>query len=221
MKRFPRWIPWVGLLVLGIAAAPARAQISPTPAATLDAVDIQIDGLDVIALRDEGGTAVVRLEKKEEIVWKGTRGIVGGVLTDRRFLAISTRSDGWLETRLQIAEAKGSSVELGAKVAILITPKRLFGFDGASGLISGESIGPQEAIRETGAGDLVAVVVTDRRVIGLSAGAQRLSQVKLDVHEVYESTKVLGAIASVRTSHRLFVLLPSSGVWSTQRLNLR
>jgi hypothetical protein len=204
------------LALLVVAAAPARATT-----ATLDSLDVLQVKDELVAIRDGNIPASIRLERAEQILWQGATGIVGVALTNRRFLAVSTRSAGWKQVGLQRGEGRSANVELGANVALVLTGTRILAFDGASGRLTERHLSPHEALLTSGVNEHVAIAVTTRRVIGLASHFGAPTEIPLHVSESYRSSKVLGMSARVQTSHRILVCHGSSGTWTEEALPLR
>jgi hypothetical protein len=199
--------------------------LSPLPSsgaqtATLDSLDIQRVGNELVAVGEGKFRANIRLDLKEQILWQGTKGIVGVALTNRRFLAVSTASADWKQIRLQSEEAESAQVQLGANVAMLVTGQRLLAFDGVLGRLTEERLTGQEVLITSGVNEHVGIVVTTRRVIGLASRSEAPVDFALSLSESYESSKVLDTVARVRTSHRVLVFDGPSGIWTEEKLPL-
>lgn len=188
--------------------------------ATLDAVEIQDLGKELLAIRDGTAPTRIRLEKREKVLRSGAKGIVGVVLTDRRFLAVSPHSMGWQRARLRASDGRSPEMTLAANVALLISPGRILGFDGVSGLLTESRLTPQEVVLASGADEHVGVVVTNRRVIGWASGFGAPADQLFNVHESFESLRVLSRTGSVRTSDRVLIFGSSSGLWRDEALPL-
>jgi hypothetical protein len=198
---------------------------SPPPSsaaqtATLDSLDIQRVGDELVAVSEGQFRATIRLALTEQILRQGAKGIVGVALTNRRFLAVSTASADWKQIRLQSDEAESAQVQLGANVAMLVTGQRLLAFDGVLGRLTEERLIGPEALITSGVNEHVGIVVTTRRVIGLASRSKGPVDRPLSLNESYESSKVLGTVARVRTSHRVLVFDGSSGIWTEEKLPL-
>jgi len=200
------------LFSLALVWAPAVA----APVATLDSVDVQFVDGEIVGIRDGSPATRRRLVKDERIQWMGALGIVAGVVTDRRFFAVSSTSAGWQEIRLDRNDG-APHVELGANVLVCITAKRILGFSGPAGVISEDRLLPGETILASGANEHVAILVTDRRAVGFSSASAQPAEVGFGVREQFESLKTLATTATVRTTERLVVFSHSSGGWSDEQ----
>ena len=208
----------LALALIALAGLPIQSLGAET--ATLDAVDVQDLGEELLAIRDGSSPTRIRLEKREKVIWSGAKGIVGVALTDKRFLAVSPNSMGWQEARLWAIDGRSPELKLAANVALLISPKRILGFDGGSGRFTESRLTPLEAVVASGADEHVGVVVTNRRVIGWASRFGGPSDRALDVHESFVSLRVLSRTASVRTSGRVLIFSSSSGLWREEALPL-
>jgi hypothetical protein len=207
------------LLVLLVAAGlPGRGAGAQT--ATLDAVDIQHLGDELLAVRNASAPTRIRLEGGEVVRWIDARGVVGVALTDRRFLAVSQNSAGWQEIRLRASDGRSPKLRLAANLALLITPKRILGFDGGSGDLTESRLTPQEVVLTSDANEHVGVVVTNRRVIGWASRFGAPTDRSFNVHESFESLRVLGTAASVRTSDRVLIFGSANGLWRDEDVPL-
>ena len=186
--------------------------------AILDSVDVLDLGDRLVATRDRTSPSQIPLESKEKVQWIGAKGAVGAALTDRRFLAISDTSSGWQVVRLKSEDGSPSEVALGGNIALLVTRKRILGFDGPSGLITEERFHLREAVVSSGVNELVGVVVTDQRVIGFAAGQAQPTERQFQLHEAFETLRVLGTTATVRTSRRILVFQRSTGSWRDEEI---
>jgi hypothetical protein len=208
----------IALAVVAVAGLWIRSIGAET--ATLDAIDIQDLGDELLAIRDGNAPSRIRLEGREKLLWSTAKGAVGVALTDRRFLAVSPTSSGWQQARLRPSDGRFPAVELAANVALLISPKRVLGFDGRSGLLTETPLTPQEVVLASGADEHVGVVVTNRRAIGWASRFGAPADHALTVHESFESLRVRSTTATVRTSKRVLIFGRSSGLWRDEALPL-
>jgi hypothetical protein len=208
----------LALVVIAVAVPEVRTLHAQT--ATLDSIDIQDLGGELLAIRDGRTPSRIRLEGGEKLGWFDAKGVVGVALTDRRFLAVSTTSTGWQQVRLRPSDGPSPQLELAANVALLIFPKRILGFDGPSGHLGESRLAPREAVLASGAQEHVGVVVTNRRAIGWASRFGAPADHRFRVHESFESLRVLGTTATVRTTKRVLVFGSSSGLWRDEALPL-
>jgi len=199
-------VTW-GLLLASSTASPASAQ-----SVTADVLDVQIVDDELIGIRDGAPATRKRLQRGETVEWRGARGTVGGVLTNRRFLAVSSTSSGWREVRL-LRDDGPAQIVLGANVLLCITEKRIIALPGPAGELTEERLGPGESVIESSANEQVAAVVTNRRAFGYSSLSADATVARLNVQEELDSLKVLATTVSLRTTRRLLIFRSSTGAW--------
>ena len=155
------------LLVSIAAAAPARGW-DRHDGPVLDSVDLQRAGRELYAMRDLAPTAPLRLERNEEVIWMGAQGYVGVALTTKRVLGV-TRSHGWRDYRMRREDGQAIA-QLGGRLALVVTARRVLWLDSRSGSLQVERLGAGEHLVTSHARDNVAVAVTNRRGMGFSGG---------------------------------------------------
>jgi hypothetical protein len=202
--------------VVALIAALGSLAAAGAERATLDAVDVQRVDDELVGVRDGASSLRVALQKRERVLWTGARGTVGVALTDRRFLAFSTRSAQWQELRFG-REDVAPRVWLGANLALCVTPRRVLHFAGGPGLIGETSLSPSEQTLSVEVDEHVGVVVSDRRVLGFSSDATSVAERSLFVQERFESLSTRATSSSVRTSQRLLVYKRTGGGWFEER----
>jgi hypothetical protein len=206
------------LLVLGVAS-PARAR-DASPLEPL--LEVQVLGRELIAIDAEGGgQRTTRLEREERVLFTRSQGRVGVVVTDRRLLAVATRSGAWQETRFRNGETPPATVDLGDRVALALLAQRAIGFDGGSRNLIESTLGPREIVVDTAVGQNVVVVATDRRALGLSSDRGGFFEVRLRSGEVVESIDAFARHATVSTSQRLLTFRGEAASWEERRKSLR
>ncbi len=206
-------------LLLLLASAPvASQQIGSVP--LTDLLEIVFLDRDVVALSGEGGQVSVRLNLTERVLWSGSRGTVGVVITNERLLAVATGSAAWQQERYQRGEAPPADAQLGDRVALATTRRRVLGFLGTTGNLVEYRLGPHEALRSVRVGENVGVFVTDRKAIGLSPSAGGFTETKLQLRERIESVDTRSTLATVTTNRRLLVFRAPTGAWSERRREL-
>jgi len=204
------------LLPLG---APARARNDALLAPLLE---VQVLDRDLVAIDAEGGgQRTARIERGETVLYTRSEGRVGVAVTNRRLLAVATRSGAWQETRYRKDESPPADVEMGDRVALAFLPSRALGFDGGSGNLIESTLGPREIVEDSATGQNVAVVVTDRRALGLSADRGGFFDVRLRSGEKIESLSAFANHATLQTSQRLLVFRAETASWEERRRTLR
>jgi hypothetical protein len=205
---------------LGVLAAGARAR-DDEPALLAPQLDIVILPREVVAIDAQGGQLGERLELGERVLHAKQRGRVGVVVTDRRLLAVAARSGFWQATRHRNGEQPPADVELGDRVALVVTPLRVIGFDGKTGNLIEARLGPQERALATAVGQNVAAAVTARRALGVSAARGGFFETRLRLGEKVVSMDAQADTVTLRTDARLLVFRGGTGSWEERRLPLR
>lgn len=204
-----------------LAAAPA-AGTGRGDAPLGDLLQIVITPRALLAVDAEGGgDRREPLERGERVLWTGSRGAVGVVLTDKRVLAVATGSGAWQTTRYRQGESAPHLAELGDRVALVTTDRRVLGFDGGSRNLVEQSLGPRERVIDTRVSANLAVVVTGRRALGLSPFAGGFFEASLRLGESIEGFEASSDVATLTTSHRLLIFRGPTGSWSERHLELR
>lgn len=201
----------VALALAGAAAAQGRAP-GETPLA--DVLQVLVLERELVAVDGLAGTETrADLERGERVLWTEAHGRVGVAVTDRRLLAVATRSGAWQATRFRRGEAPPPAVLVGEQVAVAVTAKRALGFDGGSGNLVERTLGPRERVVAADASGAVGVIVTDRRALGVSPFAGGFFTIALRVEETIEAVAATGNVATVRTSRRLLTFQAGGGIW--------
>jgi hypothetical protein len=221
---FPRF----RLLAMLVVVAAALAPLGSPRAQPVEAIPLE-DILEIVVLERQllaisatgGGQTQVGIELGEQILWTGSRGRVGIVLSDRRILAVTDRSAAWQETRYRRTESPPADVLFGDRVALMSTRDRVIGLDGGSGNLIEYRLGPQERVLDARVGANVAVAITSREAIGLSPRAGGFFPVAINLKERIESISAKSDIVTITTNRRLLIFRSPTGSWEVRRLNLR
>ncbi len=178
-----------------------------------DLIDIQeLDG-DVIAIR-EGREIIFDLSSREEIRWSGSRGHIGAVLTDSRFLAITTSSKDWHEISLKERESQEGITALSPYLALLVTGDRAIGFDSKNNRFIVLRRPPNEEFIEFEVNKYVAVVVSSRYAFGLALGGKYFNKVPFRANENFKTLKTTSRFATIRTTKRVLTFRASDSLWT-------
>lgn len=168
-----------------------------------------------------GGQTRQDLELGENVLWQGTRGRVGAVITDRRLLLVATNSAAWQQARYRQGESPPDAVLLGDRVALVSTRKRAIGFDGGSGNLVESSLGPREVVLQSAVGENVGVILTDRRALGVTPFAGGFFEVKTTLGESAESLVASANLVTLRTPRRILIFRATNGSWEERDRSLR
>ena len=146
--------------------------------------------------------------------------LLTGVVIVGVVLAVTADSAAWQEEDYHLREQLLEGPFLGDRVALLITNRRVVGFDGGSGNLVERSVGPQERVIARAVGANVAVAVTDRRAMAVSPFRGGFFEIDLRPNEKFEGVEAAANLATVRTSRRLLTFRAPSGVWSERRTGI-
>ncbi len=183
-----------------------------------DLVDIEQADRKIIAIRDGIQMTPFELRSKEEVLWLGSDGYIGALLTNERFIAISLSSSGWLEKPLRSREAYDGSPILSPTLALLVTKERVIRFDAISHRFIEQSLRLDEEFVAAEANDYVAAVISSRRALGLASGGSGFREIRFRTSETFQSLKTTPQVVTVRTSWRILTFGVSSPSWSEVRL---
>jgi hypothetical protein len=184
-----------------------------------DAVEIHEVRGKVVAVRSGRGNLSFELSLKEPVLWKGTRGKVGAVLTEKRFLTVSNTSDGWLEEPLRLHEAEDAKTAVSPYLALLVTRQRALGFDGLTNRLVEHRLPLFETTLAADTDYRVAVIVLSGRCVGFAVGRNSFAEIHLRIGEEFQTLEMKPRLATVQTSERLLSFQADSSSWS--ELSLR
>jgi len=206
-------------LLLAFGMGPAAAALAQNQSPLSPLLEVQVLGRELLAIDSEGGgQRSERLERGETVLYTRSQGRVGVVVTDRRLLAIATRSGAWQQARYRNGEAPPADVEIGDRVALALMQTRAVGFDGGSRNLVDSSIGPRETVIDSAVGPNVVVVITDRRALGLSSDRGGFFEVPIRLGEQIQSVTAYANHATLQTSQRLLIFRGPAATWEEKRL---
>jgi hypothetical protein len=209
---------WLTLWIALTLAPIAQAQLTRDQIPLGDLIEIVVMDDEILAVDAEGGgSSVVRRQLNESVLWTGTRGRVGVVITDRRVLGIAPSSGGWQEANYERGEAPALDAQLGDRVAVILLRRRVLGFLGTVGRFVQQRLGPQEDLRAVQVGANVAVLVTNRVAIGLSPEAGGFFSFRLHLRERITEVSARANLATVQTDERVLVFRAPTGTWAERR----
>ena len=200
----------------GAEGAPGLDEVPLAPLLEVMVVDRDLLAFDARS----GGQIKERLRLEEEVLWQGSRGQVGAVLTDQRILAVGTGSASWQEVELQRNETLPERALLGDRLLMVVTNRRVIGFGGEPGSLSEQSLGLSEEVIAKRIGENVAVLVTNRRALGLSPFQGGFVARKLWLKEIVESVSAIANLATLRSDRRLLIFRASTLSWEERRREL-
>lgn len=205
-------------------AAYAQVSLLPDEVERVDVIAIERDGRELFSFDAiTGQRAGIRLEPTEEVLFEGSRGRVGVVLTNRRALGV-TVGGSWREERVGVQEVPATTALVEDRLAILATNRRVLAFvasgaSASSGWVE-EGFSPSEEAVAIRAGAAVAVAVTNRHALGIAPGLTRFQSESMRVREQIESVRAQDTLLTIRTDLRILVFSGPRALWTIQRLNV-
>jgi hypothetical protein len=196
-------------------AAPAQARFRFDPT---DQVDIAVVDHKLIAVVGVGFAAVEeRLGLGEQVLAVRSRGFVGVVSTNRRLLAISSRSNIFAELRYRVSEGNigEDALHVGDRLALVELPTRIVAFTPFGGGWFELSLGPGETPRRVEAEADVAAVVTPRRAIAFSPRLRSFVQFPLTPDEDVERASLSDESITLILPHRILVFRDGDEFWTS------
>ncbi len=177
---------------------------------------LQVQTLDdkVVVFRNKKPSPPVNLEVGEQVFTIREDGHMAAVVTDRRFLAISSASESWLSEPFESGEADSATLEMGEAVVILVTDERLLGFGGKENRFAEVAFGIGENVLAEDAGQNFGVVVTSDRAIGFASKTGNYTEIAFGVGDTFHSLEMAATLALVHTDDNIYVYRASTGAWS-------
>ncbi|MCG8551904.1 MAG: hypothetical protein MI799_15995 [Desulfobacterales bacterium] len=184
-----------------------------------DMVDIfEADG-KIIAVIEGRNTQPLMLRSREILLQSMADGYLGGVLTNHRFLVISTSSGGWQALALRKGESEKAVTALSPCLALLVGKDRAVGFDARNDRFIETRLHIKDKLVTVKMGKKVAVVILSGHAYGLAAGASAFDEIRLRNRETTESVKITSGKAILQTSDRLLYFDASGASWREYPLN--
>jgi hypothetical protein len=184
-----------------------------------DSIDIQeLDG-DVIAIRDRR-VKLFDIPSQEKILRIDSKGYVGALLTEKRFLVISKSSINWFEISLREKETQGAITLLSEYLALLVTVDRAICFDGKYNRLIELQRPANEEFIEAAVNKYVAVLVSSHYAFGLTLGKE-FNKIQFRPDEFFETLQTKAHFATIRTTKRLLIYRDSDSSWTVVNRPLR
>lgn len=214
-----RILLWLWLACLwGATPAGAQGWVGDDRIPLGELVEIVVLDDEILAIDAEGGgTVAVKRRLGEQVLWQGTRGLLGVVLTSARVLGVGARAGSWQEVEYERGESSPAGALLGDRVALVTLPQRVLGFVGTSNRFVETRLGPHQKLRSTRVGANVAVVVTNRDAHGLSSSAGGFFAYDLQLREDIERVVAGANVVTLHTDRRVLVFRSPTGTWSERR----
>ena len=218
-----RWL-LIFFLVVGrpwpTFAAEAVPGLNDVPLSQL--IEVMVADRKMLAFdAQSGGQMEVSLRLKEELLWLGSQGAVGGAITDQRVLLVGVGSSRWRVINIGLTENVNGEALLGDRVVLVVTNRRVMGFGGDPPRVSEVPLGIHEEIQARRVGENVGLIVTNRRGLGFSPLLPGFVEVELDLKEKIESVSAAANLATLRTNRRILIFRSSSSSWEERTLNLQ
>lgn len=206
--------PWTAVvLIAALAATPvARAE---NPIETT--VSVQVGDGKVIGIRATAPTVACDLQVGEQVLWHGSAGTLGAVLTDRRVLVITPGLKEFTEERFRLSEPSAPAATISSNILLVVTGERLFGYDAKVGGFIEHKHELNDDVVLIGAERDVATVVLGTGAVGYAAGSGAFVEQRFRLQEDFELLDLQTATATVITSQRLLTF--GSGGWAAQDRN--
>ncbi len=179
---------------------------------------LQVQTLDdkLVVFRNQKPSVPVNLAFDEEVFIIKEEGHVAAVVTDQRFLAISSASESWLSEPFESGEAESARLELGDAVVILVTDERFLGFGGTENRFAEVEFRLGENLFAEAAGQNFGVVVTSDRAIGFASETGNHAEIVLEAGDTFHSLEMAATLALVHTDDNIYVYRASTGAWSVR-----
>ncbi|HKJ98127.1 MAG TPA: hypothetical protein VJ959_04335 [Desulfotignum sp.] len=168
----------------------------------------------ILAFSGRKPSVAVDLEIGEKVRLSEEKGHVGAVLTNKRFLAISSMSGKWVSEPLISGEVNTAGLTVGEKVAMVVTDRRIIGFTPMKeGFIAYDlPIGTE--VRARDAGENFAIVAMSERAVGLSSETGNFRDIEFDIGESFTFLEMATTLALVHTEDNIYAYRGASGTWS-------
>ncbi len=175
---------------------------------------LQINENRILALSGGKPSVAVDLEIGEEVRMNQEKGYVGAVLTNERFLVISSISGKWLSEPLITGERNTASLTVGEKIAMVVTDRRIIGFTFMKEGFLEYDLPIGTEIRAKDAGENFGIVAMSDRAVGLSSETGDFRDIEFDIGESFKSLEMATTLSLIHTEDNIYAYRGSSGTWS-------
>ena len=200
---------------MALAAAPARADFPFQPE---DQVDLTQVDKHLIAVVGGGFPAVeTDLDVGEYVIALRSHGFVGVIATNRRMLAVHSRSADFAELRYRIAEkpVEPDSIHVLDRIAVAELSTRLVGYSVSLGTWVELGLGPGEHPRRIDGEGNVATLVTPRRAIAFSSRSSGFVEEELGPADDVESASFSDASVTLVLPSKILIFHAGDNRWSS------
>ena len=172
----------------------------------------------IIAIIEGNNKISFSLRPKEKVLWRGSRGYLGALLTNQRFFVISTSSGAWQALPLRGDESEKGVASLSPYIALLVTGDRAICFNAASNQFIETQLSIHDELLSAKVKKHVAVVITSSRAFGLASENSAFNEIHLRVQETLEAIKITSTKAIIHTSDRLLTFDAEGSTWNEHKL---
>lgn len=197
------WLTTLAVAPVALAENPIETNVS-----------VQVLDGQVVGIRDLGVTVARDLQVGEKVLWSGSAGKLGAVLTDRRLLVVTSTSKDFLEERLRLSEPTAPAVVISTNLVVVVTGERLFGFDALNGGFIEHKHPLNDHVLLLDAERDVATVVLGTGAVGYAAGSGAFVEQRFRLQEEFETLDLTTSMATIITSQRLMTFGASG--WAAQ-----
>jgi len=202
------------------ASAVGEIPLLPAEIERFDVITIERDGLNLFAFDSLTGTrSRIQLELGEEVLFEGSRGRIGIVLTDRRALGAAA-GISWQELEYGLFESVPDFALVEDRIAVAVTDRRALGFLPDGSWVE-ERFDTREETTALRVGAAAGVVLTNRRALGVAPNLDHFVEIDLQLKEIIESLGARDTLATLRTNRRILVFSGPRAVWTEQNRNLK
>lgn len=179
-------------------------------------LEIQVHEKRVLAFFNGKPSAAVDLEMGENVLDSEEKGFMGAVLTDRRFLAISSTSGKWLSEPLDAGEENSGHLRIGEEIVMLITNRRIIGFTLGRDEFREYDFQAGKIVLDKDAGENFGIVVMSDKAVGLSSGTGNFNEIEFGISEFFKSMEMAVDFVVIDTNKNIYTYRGLSGTWSSR-----
>jgi hypothetical protein len=172
----------------------------------------------IIAIIEGSNKISFSLRPKEKVLWRGSKGYLGALITNHRFFVISTSSGAWKALPLKGDESEKGVASLSEYIALLVTGDRAICFNVASNQFIEIQLPIHDELLAAKVKEHVAVVVTSSRAFGLGSESLVFNEIHLSVRETLKEINITSSRATIHTSDRLLTFDATGSTWTEHRL---
>lgn len=203
---FVSWFLTLSLLGLIILPSKLHAQ------KILDQAQVSVLRNKAIGVSSTSGGAIIELlTPAETVLDSGAEGLVGFVLTNRRILGFSARTNTWVIQRLGLKENVQGEVKLGDRVVLMVTNRGAHALSPVFLNWATSRFTVKETLVSFEVGNNIGLVTTTRHILGFSPSFGRWSSYTLTAAEKIVDVKVADSTATIQTNYSLLIFSSTTG----------